>query len=138
MFIWILKKFNSRKKAVNIKKVPPYINANPVGSNIQHRVCIITAGETKGQRWCRSKLPSFGRSATDLHGEDEGLIDTKGLLRRDEQRGGASERAGGEEALVVHLSYNHLVGTLQHPVGESTHAISGGHGEKQAGWSAFY
>lgn len=57
------------------------------------------------------------------------MIDTKGLLRRDEQRGGASERAGGEEALVVHLSDNRLVGALQHPVGERAHAISGRHGE---------
>lgn len=67
--------------------------------------------------------------AADLHGEDEGLIDTKGLLRRDEQRGGASKRAGGEEPLVVHLGYNQLVGALQHPVGERSNAISGRHGE---------
>lgn len=70
----------------------------------------------------------LGRSATDLHGEDEGLIDTKGLLRRDEQGGGASERAGRQEALAVHLSDHSLVGALQHPVGERTHAVSAGHG----------
>lgn len=69
----------------------------------------------------------LGHSATDLHGEDEGLIDTKGLLRRDEQGGGAGERAGREEALAVHLSDHSLVGALQHPVGQRTHAVSGGH-----------
>lgn len=74
----------------------------------------------------------LGRSATDLHGEDEGLIDTKGLLRRDEQGGGAGERAGRQEALAVHLSDHSLVGALQHPVGERTHAVSGGH--RDGGW----
>lgn len=51
------------------------------------------------------------------------MIDTNGLLRGDQQRGDASERAREEEALIIHLSDNNLVRAIQHPVRERTHTI---------------
>lgn len=51
------------------------------------------------------------------------MIDTKGLLRGDQQRGDASEGAREEEALIIHLSDNDLVRAIQHPVRECTHTI---------------
>ena len=65
------------------------------------------------------------RGAADLEGEDEGLIDTKGLLRGDKQGGGAREGARGEGALIVHLRHRRLVGAPQHPVRQAAHAVSG-------------
>lgn len=61
--------------------------------------------------------------STDLHSKDESLIDTKGLLRGDQQRGDASEGAREEKALIIHLSDNDLVRAIQHPVRECTHTI---------------
>lgn len=46
---------------------------------------------------------------TDLHSQDESLIDAKGLLGGDQQRGDASEGAREEKALVIHLSNYNLV-----------------------------
>lgn len=69
---------------------------------------------------------------TDLHSKDESLIDTKGLLRGDQQRGDASERAREEEALIINLSNNNLVREIQHPVGECTHTIPITHRKTQS------
>lgn len=62
-------------------------------------------------------------SHTDLHSEDESLIDTKGLLRGDQERGDAGDGARREEALIVNLSDNSLVRTVQHTVSECTHTV---------------
>lgn len=60
------------------------------------------------------------------------MIDAKGLLRGDQQRGDASDRAREEEALIIHLSDNNLVRAIQHPVRECSHTIPMRHGETQS------
>lgn len=69
------------------------------------------------------KRLSLSGSRADLYGKDECLIDAEGLLRGDQQRRDASERARGEEAFIVNLSDDDLVGAVQHSIGESTHAV---------------
>lgn len=61
---------------------------------------------------------------THLHCQDERLIDTKGLLRGDEQGGDARDGARVEEALTVHVGDDGLVGAVQHPVGDGPDAVS--------------
>lgn len=68
-------------------------------------------------------IVSCSGSQTDLQSKDESLIDAKGLLGGDQQRGDASKRARGEEALIVHLSDNSLVRAIQSPIRERTHTI---------------
>lgn len=69
------------------------------------------------------KCVTCSGSSTNLHSKDKRLIDTKGLLRGDQQRGDAGERAREEKALIIHLSDNNLVGAIQHPIRECTHTI---------------
>lgn len=66
-------------------------------------------------------------SQTDLHSKDESLIDTKGLLRSDQQRGDAGKRAREEQALIVNLSDNSAVRAIKHPVRECTDTIPSRH-----------
>lgn len=66
-------------------------------------------------------------SQTDLHSKDESLIDTKGLLRSDQQRGDAGKRAREEQALIINLSDNSAVRAIKHPVRECTNTIPSRH-----------
>lgn len=61
------------------------------------------------------------------------MIDTEGLLRGDQQGGDASEGAGEEEALIVHLSGDNLVRAFQYLVREDACTVPGGHSETHDG-----